>query len=175
MLSVANLFLINESIYEDTKETLSKYFKIDSVKRFIDLSKKVVQDGVESLSNKEQSTYRGLFEDPAVKDYISAARRAGERDGWIRGGIFGGVSGGGLGSVLGGGIAAANDFGPAGAVTAFITLGLLGAAAGGALLGWSWSNALSWLRKWKAEDDVVALGRVGGQIGKTTPIIRADL
>lgn len=174
MLSVANMF-ITESVFQDTKDALSKYFNIKQVKRFIDLSKKVVQDGVGSLSQKEQETYRGMFDDPAVKDYISAARRAGERDGWIRGGILGGISGGGLGSVIGGGIAAANDFGPTGAVTAFITLGLLGAAAGGALLGWSWSNALSWLRKWKAEDDVVALGRVGGQIGKTTPIIRADL
>ncbi|HQF37302.1 MAG TPA: hypothetical protein PLL26_06735 [Candidatus Dojkabacteria bacterium] len=174
MISVANMF-ITESVYSETKEALSKYFNMPAVKNFIDLSKKVVQDGVESLSEKEQKTYRGLFEDPAVRDYISAARRAGERDGWIRGGILGGISGGAMGSVLGGGIAAANDFGPTGVVTSFIILGLLGAAAGGAISGWTWSNALSWLRKWRAEDDVVALGRVGGKIGQTTPIIKADL
>lgn len=174
MLSVANMFL-TESVYEDTKDSLAKYFNIKQVKQFIDFSKKVIQDGVTSLSEKEQETYRGLFDDPAVKDYIAAARRAGERDGWIRGGILGGIGGGGLGSIVGGGIAAANDFGSAAGATAFITLGLLGAAAGGAALGWTLSRTLSWLRKWKAEDDVIRLGRVGGQIGKTTPIIKADL
>jgi hypothetical protein len=174
MIPVADLFLINESVYEDTKKELSKYFKLNSVKDFISLSKKVIQDGVESLSEREQKTYRGLFEDPAVSNYISAARRAGERDGWIRGGTIGGLAGGGIGSVIGGGIAAANEIGPAGSIAAFITLGLLGATAGGAALGWTWSHALSWLRKWKAEDDVVKLGKVGGKIGGTMPIVKVD-
>ena len=175
MLPVGNLFLINESIYEDTKDTLSKYFKVDEVKNFIDLSKKVVQDGVESLSQKEQSIYRGLFEDPAVKDYISAARRAGERDGWLRGSVLGAIPGGAIGSVIGGGIGTSAGMNAAGIFTTFVALGILGAAAGGALAGWGLSNTLSWIRKWKAEDDVVKLGRVGGKIGQTTPIIKADL
>ncbi len=174
MIPVADLFLINESVYEDTKKELSKYFKLNSVKDFIDLSKKVIQDGVESLSEKEQKTYRGLFEDPAVSNYIYAARRAGERDGWIKGGVLGGIGGGGIGSMIGGGIAAANDIGPTGIAIAFITLGILGAAAGGAALGWTWSRALSWLRKWRAEDDVVKLGKVGGKIGGTMPIVKVD-
>jgi len=174
MLSVGYMFVIEESIYEDTKNTLSKYFKIDSVKNFIDLSKKMVQDGVESLSAKEQSTYRGLFEDPAVKDYISAARRAGERDGWIKGGIGGGLAGGVMGSILGGGIGASSGVGFGGTFAMFVALGLLGAAAGGAAIGWGFSNVLSWIRKWQAEDDVIRLGKVGGVVGKTMPIVKTD-
>lgn len=168
MISIGYLFedtIINESVFEDTKAALSKYFKIDVVKDFIDLSKKVVKDGVGSLSEKEKSTYRGLFEDPAVKDYIAAARRAGERDGWIRGGILGGIGGGAAGAVIG-----SSD-----SIAAAIALGLLGAAAAGALLGKGLSFVLSWLRKWRAEDDVVKLGRVGGHIGKTLPIVHTDL
>jgi len=167
MLSVGYMFeevIIQESIYSDTKEALSKYFRMDSVSNFLDLSKKMVKDGVESLSEKEQTLYRGLFEDPSVKDYVTAARRAGERDGWIRGGIIGGISGGAIGG------AAGSSGGLAGA----IALGLLGAAAAGAALGWSMSKSLSWLRKWRAEDDVVKLGRSGGQIGKTSVIARID-
>lgn len=174
MLSIYNMFILQESVYEDTKDALSKYFKIDSVRNFIDLSKKVVQDGIGSLSEKEKITYRGMFDDPVVKDYIVSARRAGERDGWIRGGIIGGLSGGAIGSIVGGGIAASNDVGAAGSITAFISLGLLGAAAGGVALGWAFSKVLSWLRKWKAEDDIVALGKVGGRIGQTTPVVRID-
>jgi len=164
MISVGHLFTIEESIYEDTKEALSKYFSIKSVKDFLNLSKKVVSDGVESLSEKEQSTYRGLFEDPAVKDYIAAARRTGERDGWIKGVTLGGIGGGVAGAVAVGGESLA----------AAISLGILGAAAGGAALGWTLSKTLSWLRKWRAEDDVVKLGRSGGQIGKTSIIARID-
>ena len=175
MIPVGELFIINESIFEDTKEALAKYFKIKEVKQFIDLSKKVVSDGVNSLSEKEQETYRGLFDDLEVRNYISAARRAGERDGWIRGGTVGGITGGGIGSFGGAGIGAAAELGTAGIATLFITLGLLGAAAGGAALGWTFSKALSWIRKWKAEDDVVALGKVGGRIGRTTPIIGSNL
>lgn len=175
MIPVGELFIINESIFEDTKEDLAKYFKIKEVKQFINLSKKVVSDGVTSLSEKEQETYRGLFDDPEVKNYISAARRAGERDGWIRGGAIGGITGGGIGSIAGIGIAKSAELGVAGAATLFITLGLLGAAAGGAALGWTFSKALSWLRKWKAEDDVVTLGKVGGRIGRTTPIVGANI
>jgi hypothetical protein len=166
MLSVRYMFeteVINEGIYSDTKEALSKYFNMKSVKDFIDLSKKVVKDGVESLNEKEQKTYRGLFEDPAIKDYIAAARRAGERDGWIRGISLGGIVGGVAGAVAGGE-----------SVAAAIALAVLGAAAGGAALGLGLSKALSWIRKWKAEDDVIKLGKVGGVIGKTTPIVRAD-
>ncbi len=172
MISVTNLFLINESIFEDTKEALSKYFKIDSVRKFIDLSRKVVQDGVESLAPNELETYRGLFDDPAVKGYITAARRAGERDGWIRGGVVGGLGGGAIGSLLGGVGAVVNDFGVEATLASIIIVGLLGAAAGGALVGWTWSKALSWIRKWKAEDDVVRLGKVGGRIGQTMPIVK---
>lgn len=175
MIPVGELFIINESIFEDTKEALAKYFKIKEVKQFIDFSKKVVSDGVNSLSEKEQETYRGLFDDPEVRNYISAARRAGERDGWIRGGTVGGIAGGGIGSFSGAGIGAAAELGTAGIATLFITLGLLGAAAGGAALGWTFSKALSWIRKWKAEDDVVTLGKVGGRIGRTTPIVGANL
>jgi hypothetical protein len=175
MIPVGELFIINESIFEDTKEDLAKYFKIKEVKQFINLSKKVVSDGVTSLSEKEQETYRGLFDDPEVKNYISAARRAGERDGWIRGGAIGGITGGGIGSIAGIGISKSAELGVAGAATLFITLGLLGAAAGGAALGWTFSKALSWLRKWKAEDDVVTLGKVGGRIGRTTPIVGANI
>jgi len=175
MIPVSHLFIINESIFEDTKEALAKHFKIKEVKQFINLSKKVVSDGVTSLSEKEQETYRGLFDDPEVKNYISAARRAGERDGWIRGGVIGGITGGGIGSIAGGGIGTATELGVAGTVALFITLGLLGAAAGGAALGWTFSKALSWIRKWKAEDDVVTLGKVGGRIGRTTPIVGANI
>lgn len=161
MLPVGHLFIIEEGIYNDTKEVLSKYFHMNSVKEFIDLSKKVVKDGIESLSEKEQKTYRGLFEDPAIQDYIAAARRAGERDGWIYATISGGV-GGAIGGAISGGVSTA------------IVLAVLGAAAGGAILGWPFSKAMSWIRKWRAEDDVIKLGRVGGVIGKTTPIVRAD-
>lgn len=169
MIPISELF-ITESVYEDTKAILSKHLKIDSVKNFIDLSKKMVQDGVESLSEKEQKTYRGLFEDPAVKDYIAAARRAGERDGWIYGGAVGGV-GGGIGGVA---IAKALELGASATVAASIALGVLGAAAAGVGLGWTFSRALSWIRKWRAEDDVIKLGKVGGRIGQTAPIVRAD-
>jgi hypothetical protein len=175
MIPVGNLFIINESVFEDTKEALAKYFKIPEVKQFIDLSKKVISDGVTSLSEKEQETYRGLFDDPGVKNYISAARRAGERDGWLKGGTIGGIAGGGIGSLTGTGIAKAAEFGAGGTITLFIMLGLLGAAAGGAALGWTFSKALSWIRKWKAEDDVVTLGKVGGRIGRTTPIVGANI
>jgi len=166
MLSVGYLFeteILNEGIYEDTKEALSKYFNMDQVKNFIDLSKKVVKDGVESLNVKEQNTYRGLFEDQTVKDYITAARKTGERDGWLRGITVGGITGGAAGAVAGGS-----------SISAAITLGLLGAAAGGAALGWTLSKALSWLRKWRAEDDVVKLGRSGGQVGKSAILARTD-
>jgi hypothetical protein len=164
MLPVGHLFVIEESIYEDTKEALSKYFNIKSVKDFLNLSKKVVSDGVESLSEKEQSTYRGLFEDPTVKDYIAAARRTGERDGWIRGITLGGIGGG-----VAGALAVGSE-----SLAAAISLGILGAAAGGAALGWTLSKTLSWLRKWRAEDDIVKLGRAGGQFGKTSIIARTD-
>lgn len=164
MIPVGHLFTIEESIYEDTKEALSKYFSIKSVKDFLNLSKKVISDGVESLSEKEQSTYRGLFEDPTVKDYIAAARRTGERDGWIRGITLGGIGGGAAGAMAVGGESLA----------AAISLGILGAAAGGAALGWTLSKSLSWLRKWRAEDDIVKLGRAGGQFGKTSIIARTD-
>ena len=162
MLSIGYMFVLNEGIYEDTKDALSKYFNIQKIKEFIDFSKKVVQDGVESLNEKEQKIYRGLFEDPTVKDYIAAARRAGERDGWIRGSILGGIGGGLVGS------ANASDTGSA------VILAILGAAAAGVGLGWTLSKAMSWTRKWKAEDDVVKLGRSGGQIGKTSVIARTD-
>ena len=175
MVSVSELFVINETIFENTKESLAKHFKIKEVKQFIDLSKKVVSDGVTSLSEKEQETYRGLFDDPEVKNYISAARRAGERDGWIRGGTIGGIAGGGIGSIAGGGIGTGAELGATGTAILFITLGLLGAAAGGAALGWTFSKALNWIRKWKAEDDVVTLGKVGGRIGRTTPIVGANI
>ena len=175
MLSVSHLFIISESIYEDTKDALADYFKIDKVKKFIDLSKKVVQDGVDSLSPKEQEFYRGMFDDPEVKNYIAAARRAGERDGWIRGGVLGGIGGGALGSIAGIGAGISNELGAGGIFTSMIALGILGAAAGGAALGWGFSNALSWIRKWKAEDDVIALGKVGGKIGKTTPMIMTKI
>jgi len=102
MLSISNLFVLEESFFEDTKKTLSKYFDIKQVRQFIDLSKKIVKDGADSLSEKERQIYRGLFDDPAVKDYIVAARRAGERDGWIRGGVIGGLTGGTVGSIVGG-------------------------------------------------------------------------
>jgi hypothetical protein len=157
------MFVLQEGIYEDTKEALSKFFNMNQVKDFIDLSKKVVKDGVESLNEKEQNTYRGLFEDQTVKDYIVAARKTGVRDGWLRGIAIGGLSGGAAGAIAGGS-----------SVSAAITLGLLGAAAGGAALGWTLSKTLSWLRKWRAEDDVVKLGRSGGQVGKTSVIARTD-
>ena len=164
MIPVGHLFAIEESIYEDTKEALSKYFGMKSVKDFLNLSKKVISDGAESLSEKEQATYRGLFEDPTVKDYIAASRRTGERDGWIRGIALGGIGGGAAGAMAVGGESLA----------AAISLGILGAAAGGAALGWTLSKSLSWLRKWRAEDDIVKLGRAGGQIGKTSIIARTD-
>lgn len=163
MIPVGHLFVIEEGIYNDTKEALSKYFSHDSVKDFIGLSKKVVEDGVESLSDKEQKTYRGLFEDDTVKDYIAAARRAGERDGWIRGSVLGGVSGATSGIALAGG-----------SVAGAVVLGLLGAAAAGVAFGWTLSKALSWTRKWRAEDDIVKLGRAGGQFGKTSILARTD-
>lgn len=178
MLSVGYMFentILQESIFEDTKNALSKYFGMSKVQDFIDLSKKVVKDGVETLSVKEQTTYRGLFDDPAVKDYISAARKAGERDGWLFGGIGGGLTGGAVGSATGGIIGASSGMGGGGTFAMFIALGLLGAAAGGAVVGWGFSRVKSLLTKWKAEDDVVKLGRVGGKIGQTTPIIKADL
>ncbi len=175
MLSVSNLFILEESFFEHTKKTLSKYFHIKQVRQFIDLSKKIVKDGADSLSEKERQIYRGLFDDPAVKDYIVAARRAGERDGWIRGGVIGGLTGGTVGSIVGGGMAISRDLGAFGTIVSSIVLGLLGAAASGVALGWTFSKALSWLRKWKAEDDVVALGKVGGKIGQTTPIVGANV
>ena len=175
MLSVGHMFVLEESIFEDTKNALSKYFGISKVQDFIDLSKKVVKDGVESLSIKEQNAYRGLFDDPAVKDYISAARRAGERDGWIHGGIGGGLVGGAIGSTTGGVIGAASGMGGGGTFAMFVTLGLLGAAAGGAVVGWGFSRVKSLLSKWQAEDDVVKLGRIGGKIGQTTPIVKSDM
>ena len=46
MLSIGYMFVLNEGIYEDTKDALSKYFNIQKVKEFIDFSKKVVQDVV---------------------------------------------------------------------------------------------------------------------------------
>jgi len=174
MISISHLF-INETFIENTKDSLKMYFKIPAVKDFINLSKKVVEDGVGSLSTREQATYRGMFDDPSVQDYISAARKTGTRDGWIRGGIAGGVAGGAAGSLAGAGIGIANDLGLGGTVATFITLGLLGAAAGGATIGWGFSKVLNMLRKWQAEDDVVKLGRVGGKIGQTTPIVRADI
>jgi hypothetical protein len=174
MLSVGYMFVLQESVYGDTKETLSKHFSMDSVKNFIDLSKKVVKDGVVSLSEKEQSTYRGLFEDPAVKDYITAARKTGVRDGWLYGGILGGTAGGAIGSVAGGILGPAASAGTAASIASFITLGLLGAAAGGYALGWGLSKIISILRKWRAEDDVVKLGRSGGQVGKSGVIARVD-
>lgn len=175
MLSVSNLFLIQESQFTDTKEALSKYFNIKEVKQFIEFSKKVVSDGFDSLSTKEQETFRGLFDDPEVKNYINAARRAGERDGWLYGGFAGGFIGGGVGSMTGGAMSAANNVGLLGSLSAFIILGILGAAAGGTMLGWTFSKALSWIRKWRAEDDIVALGKVGGKLGKTTPIVGANI
>lgn len=178
MLSVGYLFeetLINESIFSDTKDALSKYFGMSKVQDFIDISKKVVKDGIRTLSIKEQTVYRGLFDDPSVKDYISAARRAGERDGWIKGGIGGGLIGGATGSATGGIIGAASGMSGGGTFGMFVTLGLLGAAAGGAAIGWTYSRVKSLLSKWQAEDDVVVLGRVGGKIGQTTPIVKSDI
>ena len=162
MISVGHLFVINESVYSDTKEALSKYFSDDSVKDFIGLSKKVVEDGVESLSDKEQKTYRGLFEDDTVKDYIAAARKTGTRDGWFYGGILGGISGASTG------VAAATSIATA------ISLGILGAAAAGVALGWTMSKSLNILRKWRAEDDIIKLGRAGGLMGKTSILARTD-
>lgn len=171
MLSIGNLFIIEEGVFEDTKEALSKYFRSDKISDFIGLSQKVVKNKVGSLTEREKVYYRGLFEDPEVRDYINAARRAGERDGWIRGGLIGGALGGGIGSAAGTTLAIGSEFGPTAFFVSFITLGLLGAAAGGALVGYTFSRILSWLRKWKAEDAAIELGKVGGKVGKTIPVV----
>ncbi len=165
MLTMGHLFIIEEGIYADTKDSLSKYFEMNSVKEFINLSQRFVKDGVKSFTDQEQKTYRGLFDDPSVQDYITAARRAGERDGWV----FGGLTGGGIGSLSGLGLG-----GAIGGAAGSIIFAILGAAAGGFLGGLTLSKVMSWLRKWKAEDDVIKLGKVGGVFGKTTPIVRAD-
>lgn len=163
MISIGYLFI--ETPYESAKDELSKFFKMPKVNEFIKLSKKLVENGVDDFSKKEAESYVGLFEDPTVKAYIAAARRTGERDGWIRG-IFVGSIGGGLGGgLIGAGL---------GDLAGAISVGLLGAVVGGAALGWTFSKALSWIRKWKAEDDIIKLGRSGGVIGKTNILTKVD-
>lgn len=161
MISLYESF--DDIIYEGiSSEDLSKYFSISSVKEFIDLSKKAVEEGADTLTQREKARFRGLFDDPNVKEYILAARKAGERDGWLRGSVMGGLFGGIIGSISGG-LAA----GTAG----FIIVGLMAAVAGGYATGWTWSKLLGILRKWNAEDDVVKLGKYGGRIGSTTPMV----
>jgi hypothetical protein len=161
MIPVSDMFVIQES-FLNTKRDLVDYFKDPKVQEFIKLSKKMVDNGFDKLTPEEQKRYRGLFEDATVSAYIQAARKAGERDGWLYGG--------GMGSAIGGvvGMAAGLVAGPIGVVA----IGLLGAAAGGVIVGWPTSKLVSILRKWKAEDDMVRLGAVGGKLGQTLPVVK---
>jgi len=165
MISLQQQFPIYEISFEQTKQELSKFFDNLSVNNFIKLSKKMVTGGLESLTEKEQVTYRGFFDDPEVVNYINAARRAGERDGWLYGGIGGGILG--LIITLIGSVASSHIKGAA----ATIAIALAGAGGAGFITGLTFSKVNSWLRKWKAEDDIVKLGTVGGKLGKTLPIL----
>lgn len=169
MISIQHEFLIYENSFEKTKEELSKFFENSRVKNFISLSKKMVTGGVENLTEQEQTTYRGFFDEPEVINYINAARRAGERDGWLYGGIGGGLVGLVVGGV-GGGVAKIVNGWPGIAIA--IVSALAGAAISGGITGWTFSKVNSWLRKWRAEDDIVKLGTVGGKLGKTMPILK---
>jgi len=155
--------ILSYVIHESVADT-SDYFNFKQVKLFLNLSKKMVLKGTKSLTPTEQTTYRGLFDDPVVKDYIIAAQRTGIRDGWIRGGVIGGVIGATATT-----IAAIVDgsFSTVGVVA----IALLNAVIGGFFTGWTYSKILPWFRKWKAEDDIIELGRVGGQLGKTVPML----
>jgi hypothetical protein len=164
MISLSDKFVLQEA-FISTKKDLIDYFKDPKVKEFVKLSKKMVKEGgFENLTPQEQKAYRGLFEDPSISAYIQAARKAGERDGWLYGGGLGGAVGGVMGMALGG-LATGTAFGT-------ICIALLGAAASGVIIGWPMSKLVSILRKWKAEDDVVKLGAVGGKIGQTMPIVK---
>jgi len=161
MISLSNLFIIEEEFFPESKQELIKYFKNPKIKNFIELSKKVVTNGVESLSEPEKVKFRGYFDDEEVQNYVNAARRAGERDGWLYGGAGGGISGllvGAAGGAQGGTVLS-------------IVAAILGAAVGGTIAGWTFSKVNSWLRKWRAEDDIVKLGKVGGKLGRTMPIL----
>jgi len=166
MISVSNMFLINEGTFPETKKELSKYLKSFKIKNFIDLSKKLVKDGADSLSPPEKTKLRTYFDDEEVQSYILAARKAGERDGWLRGGSIGALTGGGIGSVAG--------LVMGGGVGGMLGLGLLGAVVGGGITGWTFSEINGLLSKWKAEDDIIKLGKVGGKFGKTVPIINVQ-
>ena len=146
-------------------DQLAVLIKNPSVHEFIHLSKQLLQNGEDSFTEPEQQKYRGMFEDEAVKDYIRAAAKTGERDGWIRGGLIGGL----IGST-----AAISGFIDIVGGTPLAALALLGAIAGGLVIGYPVSKLLYIWRKWKAEDNVVKLAKVGGKIGGTTPFITAN-
>jgi hypothetical protein len=161
MIALSPLFEIKIPFSDNLAEIL----KNPKVQEFIHLSKKLVDSGEEALTSQQQTKYRGMFEDEAVKDYITATAKTGERDGWIRGGILGFLTGSTVSLS-----AFANDIGglPLAALT------LLGGIAGGFIVGYPVSKLLSILRKWRAEDNVVKLAKVGGSIGKTVPFVTTN-
>lgn len=143
---------------------LTKKLKHPKVKEFVKMSEQIIKNGEDSLTPKEQQKYRGMFDDEAVKDYIKCAAKTGQRDGWLYGGILGSLVGFPLGAIS----ALPLNVSSIGGI---LSLSLLGAIAGGVTIGFPLSKLLYILRKWKAEDDVVKLGKYGGKIGQTTPIV----
>lgn len=150
-LAVCQELVLEAKVPKDPK--LKALSNEPKVKKFIDLSKKLINDPDEK---KGQQELKNLLKDPKVRAYLIASEKVGQRIGWIQGGISGGL----IGTITGIGTAAALGW-PAAAVSA---LALLGAAAGGAIVGYPMSKIVGILRRWKTEEEMTKGGLGGGTV-----------
>jgi hypothetical protein len=150
-ISVAQELVFESQVPKDPN--LAKLSKHPNVKKFIALSKSLIDDPDEKRGREE---LKNLLKDPKVRAYLIASEKVGQRIGWIQGGI----SGGAIGTVIGAATAGALGW-PGAAIAA---LGLLGAAAGGAIVGYPMSKIVGILRRWKTEEEMTKGGLGSGTI-----------
>lgn len=150
-LAVCQELVLETKIPKDPK--LKALSSDPKVKRFIDLSKRLIDDPDEKRGQEE---LKNLLKDPKVRAYLIASEKVGQRIGWIQGGISGGL----VGTVLGALTAGAAGW-PAAAIGA---LALLGAAAGGTVIGYPMSKIVGILRRWKTEEEMTKGGLSSGTV-----------
>ena len=150
-LAVCDHLMFESKIPKDSK--LKVMAKDPKVQKFISVSKQIVNNPDEK---KGQQELKNLLKDPKVRAYLIASEKVGQRIGWIEGGISGGL----LGTIAGGVTAGALGW-PAAAAAA---LALLGASAGGVVIGYPASKIVGILRRWKTEEEMTKGGLGSGTI-----------
>lgn len=142
--------LLEASIPRDIE--LKQLANDPKVKEFIELSKKTLKKPDKQTSQK----MKNLFDDPKIQSYLQASKKVGQRLGWIHGGAAGGA----LGWLGGAGTSALMGA----SIGAIAALGILGAVAGGLIVGYPVSKLYGILRRWNTEAKMTQGGLAGGTV-----------